>query len=293
MGRTKQEEAFEPEISKAIELGRKNQKYIQKALQWCSHFRCQMTTSGMLAPYYDLPIGSHRISCKHSKYTKESVNLPWIVPEFIIQSCQNCSHRKSQDDGSWGQKIIDDYATSQIEEENKKREFEEGINKIRAKIRNIPKKAKLGANINEREFFIFTEELFSDEYSISKKALDYLIQAAKLSPDIFPEIIIDLLISRFTEPLFAKQCMLICFELAHQREDYSNLFYKTSIDAIIKNIGAESAAAIILALNRWSDISTEDEIKSIILVQYRISFHIARENQRQYPNLVILLNKNI
>ena len=123
MGRTKQEEAWEPEIPRYIELGKKNQKYIQNAIQWCSYFRCQMTTSGILAPSYNLPIGSHRISCKHSEHSLESINLPWIIPEFIIKSCQNCPHRKTQDDGTWGQKIIDDHAKSKRKEENKKREF--------------------------------------------------------------------------------------------------------------------------------------------------------------------------
>ena len=174
-----------------------------------------------------------------------------------------------------------------IKRENLKKKIE----KIRAKIRGIPKKAKSSANIDQQEIFVYTEQLFFDEHSTSERALNYLIQAAKLGSDLFPKIIIDLLISQFTEPLFAKKCMSICLELASRREDYSDLLYQASIDAIIKNIEAEYAAAIILALNRSNNISSINEIKSIILAQYRISFHLSSQNQIKYPSLITLLNK--
>lgn len=115
MAKGKHDEAFDRETEKMTKLGLENAEYIRKSRYWCKHFRIEMVSAGLLAQTTGLPIGSHKISCQYAPTASESMNLPWIIPEFIIKNCKDCSYHEANGDILWGKEIIENFEKQELE----------------------------------------------------------------------------------------------------------------------------------------------------------------------------------
>jgi hypothetical protein len=65
------------------ELGRANLDVLRKADQWCKHLEAETASAGMLAAMWNLPIGSHRLTCPHAVRGLEGADLSWIIRDFL------------------------------------------------------------------------------------------------------------------------------------------------------------------------------------------------------------------
>lgn len=108
MGLSKFDESHQREFTRAIEIGQENAEYIENAQNWCKHFRIKMVSAGLFAQMSELPIGSHSISCQYAEGCTESINLPWIIPDFIVEHCSNCAYHEPNGNDLWGKTIVED-----------------------------------------------------------------------------------------------------------------------------------------------------------------------------------------
>src|SRR5690348_8594201 len=81
----------EKRIAEMEDLGRKNVETLAAARGWCKHLQIEMTSCGLLAQMSGLPIGSHDVTCPHAERGLGGMNLPMILPEFVIQNCRGCT----------------------------------------------------------------------------------------------------------------------------------------------------------------------------------------------------------
>ena len=106
------EESGEKQFQRYVELGRDNATCISGMRRWCRHVELEPAASGLYAEVTGLPIGAHSVACPYVNGKTESMNVRWIVSDFLAQHCTGCPHHSPNGDVSWGQQIIDEQAAS-------------------------------------------------------------------------------------------------------------------------------------------------------------------------------------
>jgi hypothetical protein len=101
-------------IDEMHDLGRRNAETLRRAQGWCKHLKVEMTSAGMLAGMSGLPIGSHDISCVHAKGCLGGMNLPWILPEFVVENCRGCPSHSPNGDTEWGERVIAEHTLARL-----------------------------------------------------------------------------------------------------------------------------------------------------------------------------------
>ncbi len=289
MGKTKSEEAFERQTQEAVELGRKNAEIIGNGHKWCKHFRCEITSYGMLAEMYQLPIGSHRVSCKYTSHCVESMNLPWIIPDFIIKACSQCEARESNGGDFWGNEILRKHEEKQEENRLKNISFKEKLRNIREEKRKIPVDAKLKSKLHERQILSFAEDLFADDNTESSEAFQSLVESAKIGADLFTEPLIDLLISQFDDALYSKQCIDICIQLIPYRKDLHERLVENAKKVILYGRDIEEASSLIVQLPGQKPELNDEELTNLIGNQFRRRIFGDGERGPKYVNATKLI----
>jgi hypothetical protein len=117
-----------------IKLGVQNVECIKGITNWCKHVRLKQESEGLLGQLTGLPIGMIGVSCPHAAGGSSSVNLPWIVPEFLLQNCVSCAVHTPNGDTKWAAEIISNAKKQADEHEVKKRERDASIERIRLEL---------------------------------------------------------------------------------------------------------------------------------------------------------------
>ena len=287
MGKTKREQAEEREYEKARKLGEQNLELLKSADLWCKNFRAEMKSYGLLAQLYQLPIGSIQISCRYSKNTMEGMNLPWILPEFVNKSCDDCKHRIPNGNDSWGMSIINSHKSAIAQRASEEKKYNEKLNQLRRETRKIPQKIKKNSKLDEKQILIYLEEIFDDDSEVREKAADKLIQAAKIGSELFSQLAIEVLISQISQPVFAINCIVICTELAKSRKDISSSLEQAVQVSLEKGINVELCAGVLVALGSTASLS-DIAIKNLFSWQYRERL-IGSSREPDYPNSIAVL----
>lgn len=268
MARGKHDEAFDRETEKMTKLGLENVDYIKKAKYWCKHFRIEMVSAGLLAQTTGLPIGSHRISCQYASSSSESMNLPWIIPEFIVKNCKGCKYHEANGDATWGKEIIEKVEKQELERAENERVRTEQLTALRKQLRLMSQCATQSTKPTERQILFFIEKIFSEDEGERKKNSEQLIRAAKIGSDLFPPIAIDILTEQSLSTQFAPQCLPICVELSKQRLDLAQTFQKIAFETIRVNGFTELAANILVNIENQLDFPLpSDIVKGLIISQ--------------------------
>lgn len=131
------------ELARGERIGRANQAVLGPARQWCSHLKVEMESSGLLAEYTGLPVGSHSVTCPHATSITGGMNLPIILPEFVIRHCRGCPHHTPAGDPSWGREIIADHERRENERRVREEAAARTLDDLRARLRSLPARPDL------------------------------------------------------------------------------------------------------------------------------------------------------
>lgn len=274
-----------------FKLGEENAEYIRNVKSWCKHFRVEMKSAGLLAEMWGLPIGSHAISCQYAEGWIESMNLPWIIPEFIVKHCAGCQYHEPNGNTVWGEQIIKNHQQQLQEREQAKQLYQDQLRRLSDKIQEMPRLAKKSSEIDELQILTFVEELFSDDKVKQERNLDLLIQSARIGSDLFPPVAIDILIDQSLSEEFASLCLPICAELSGRREDLSPRLESIALTVIERNIHPELAAKILFILDQKISYPLEPKIIENLIINQRHFRHIGTwyEQTPSYPNTTEVL----
>ncbi|MCF2151803.1 hypothetical protein IQ276_036410 [Desmonostoc muscorum LEGE 12446] len=285
------DESFQRRNEEAINIGEENAKYIHNVRSWCKHFRVEMKSAGLLAKMSGLPIGSHAISCQYSESWTESMNLPWIIPEFIVKNCADCQYHEPNGNKAWGEEIIKNHQQQLQKHEQANQTRQEQLKKLSEEFRELPRAAKESSEIDERQILTFVEELFSDDKVKQQRNLDLLIQSARIGADLFPAVAIDILIDQSLSEEFASHCLPICAELAGRQEDLSPRLESMALTAIERNIHPELAAKILFILDQKISYPLEPNIIENLIINQRHFQPLGSwyEQAPSYPNTTEVL----
>lgn len=290
--RKKYDKYFEQENKEMVKLGMENQKYINNAFEWCKHFRVEMKSSGFLAQMTGLPIGSHEVSCQYARGGFESMNLPRVIPEFIINNCDGCKNHSSNGKSlSWGMRIIEENKQKNSQHELEVKELNEHLEKLRTRIKDIPQKAKEYAKIDERQTLTFIEELFSEDKASQLRHTNILIESVRIGADLFPMDAIDLLIEQSISEEFGECCLPICAELASYRHDLADRLRDTSFKVIENAKHIELATKVLRNLGNKVFYPLETKYIMILIKSnsyYRFFF---AHKEPSFPNTIEILAK--
>jgi hypothetical protein len=294
MARGKHDEAFDRETEKMTKLGLENADHIRKARYWCKHFRIEMVSAGLLAQMTGLPIGSHRISCQYALDTSEAMNLPWIIPEFIIKNCKGCRYHESNGDITWGKEIIEKFERQELEQAENERTRIDQLAALREQLRALSQQATRSTKPTERQILFFIEKIFSEDEDERRESSEQLIQAARIGSDLFSPIAIDILAEQSLSIQFASQCLPVCVELSKRRSDLANIFLNVAFGSLRKRMFPELAANILLNIENELVFPLPSEIiESLITSQSHSHFMGSFYGEfREYPHSNQLLGKS-
>jgi len=281
MAKGKLEESFERENERALKLGTENAENIKNAKSWCMHFRAKMVSAGLLAQMSGLPIGSHAISCQYAEGSSESMNLPWIIPEFIVSNCAKCRHHMPNGDISWGERIIEKHNRQLQEREEAEQARQNQLKKLRDQILELSGQAKQSSEIDERQILVFIEGLFSSEEIKQKECSELLVRSARIGADLFSPVAVDILINQSLSKEFALFCLPICSELAERRTDLASRLREMACITIERQIYPELAAHVLLKLADKVDYPLPDRLIANLINHQEYNWPIGGS---KYPN---------
>lgn len=291
MTRGKLQESFERENEDMIKLGIENAEHIRQATSWCKHFRIEMTSSGLLAQMSRLPIGSHAISCQYAESSHESMNLPWIIPAFIVENCVECPHHSPNGDTSWGERIIREHAQQLQEREQVQQVQENQLKELRTQLRELSNQARQVSELDERQILVFVEGIFANDEATQKENAELLIKAAQIGADLFSPVAVDILLAQSLSEEFGVLCLPVCGELAKRRADLSIRLKDVAFTALERGIHLELVASVLVQLNDKVDYPLPDDlVMNVIGYQQHYGFFGGwHDESPKYPNSNALL----
>ena len=118
------------------QLGRDNQVSISGIRRWCKNAEIEPVAWGLAAETTGLPIGSHALSCPHVSGKVESMNVRWIVSDFLVEHCAGCPHHSPNGDNSWGREIIDEHVAKSERAKRLADERDLRVQELRAELRD-------------------------------------------------------------------------------------------------------------------------------------------------------------
>lgn len=283
------EESFNQKTEEYIELGKKNREYLDKADGWCKHFRAELETAGLLAQQTNLPIGSFKISCQFAENASASMNLPWIIPDFIKENCKGCPHHAPNGNEEWGNEIIKNHEQQIEKKKRRKEEREKKLKELRKQVRQLPNQAKKESGITERDILTGIENLFSDNESERERAFDLLKKAAEIAYEDFSSVAVEILIENSLNKEFSNFCLPVCAILSRYREDLKDNFRELSIKTLKKGLQLETSAEILV--HTIESYPLEKELIHILIANQTHNRPIMgfKGGRPSYPNSTQLL----
>lgn len=288
---SKFDESFERENAKAIQIGIENVEIIQQATNWCKHFRFEMQSAGLLAQMSGLPIGMIEVSCQYASESPAGMDLPWIVPSFILKNCVACPHHKSNGDVLWAEEIIKNHERKVLEHNRSEQIRQEQLSAIRERLRELPRQVKDNAKLDERQILTYIEELFSEDEDRREEIATLLIQAARIGADLFHSTAINILTEQALSEDFISKCLPICVKLAQHREDLSSRFKDIAFVIIDKRFHLELAAEILIYLGQTVEYPLQNkQIHNLICQQvHHTPIGGWQESPPSYSNITNIL----
>ena len=259
------DESMENDFERMMNLGKENAKCISGMHRWCKHFEIEQTSAGLYAQMSGLPIGSHRIGCPQA-YGSESMNLPWICSDFLVDHCHGCEQHTPNGDTSWAQKIIDKRREGAEKREQELRDRQEKIDLLRCEMREQAQSIGQQAEPESQKIIQFLESVFSDNESTVKESVTYLEQSARLAPELFPEAAIDLILALAVTDDYATAVLPICSELAARRDDLSFRLRDVAFECVRRRLRVENAAAVIIRIDDVVEYPLDDAVVECLLL---------------------------
>jgi hypothetical protein len=233
-------------IAEMNDLGRRNVETLAAARGWCKHLRIEMTSHGLLAEMSGLPIGSHDVTCPHAEHGLGGMNLPMILPQFIIQNCRGCASHAPNGDTEWGNRVIAEHDARVKQADERESSLAAQLEQVRASRRTLAREARGQADFTVHGVLEFTESLFGDDAESRSAASVSLQQAAKIAPELFHPASVDLILTSAPQPLLAEACLPVAAALAGRRDDLADRLVSVAVAALDAGLSVETACEIMI-----------------------------------------------
>ena len=242
------EDSLSNRLAEDIKIGEDNAICISEMRRWCKHVEIQSEAYGLLTEMTGLPINPHSIGCPQVSGTSSSMNLRWIVTDFLNEHCAGCPHHSPNGDTSWGQEIIDGHREESESRERVALEQAARISNLRSELRSKAIGISREAEPDSYAALEYLEKVFSEDEEERKTSLERLRQVAKLGADILPNAATEMILELAGHAEFAEMMLPICQELAVTRPDLSGSLVRTALENIEKVLQVELSAAVLDAL---------------------------------------------
>ena len=239
------EESRKGQFQRYVELGRDNQTCISGMRQWCKNVEVEPISSGLYAEFTGLPIGSHAVSCPFVDGKTESMNVRWIVSDFLTQHCAGCPHHSSNGDDSWGREIINEHLAQAERAQRQADETNIRIQELRAELRDQSASLAKQATTEARSILAYLEAVFSEFEEESNRASDRIRQAALLGADALPIEAVRLITTLARTPEYSEAMLPVCAVLGPVRPDLAEDLTETALLNIETGLHVELSAAVL------------------------------------------------
>ncbi len=270
MPRKRSDKQHDLETKKAIKMGEQNLDLIRNAHSWCSNIKFITKAEGMYAEIFNLPIGSYQIACPHAENSFEASNLALTVPDFVIKSCENCSHQKPNGNNKWGLDLITNRKKQIAENEEINRKSKNELENIRNELSKFPKENIINADLSEKMILEFLIEMYSADSDVSQKAIINLLNAAEIGSDLFTTKVLDFLFEQLSSVEYSGPALRICLNLVKNRADFAS-YLLPKMETILEKdrLSTEDISQLLITTNAPLNRVSQKHIQSLILRQFR------------------------
>ena len=204
------------QFERAIETGADNGQCFPDAEGWCSHINVEVLSISPVGQMVGVPIGPHRISCKHAKHSIESVALRRLFQGFLIDNCVDCPHYKPGPRAVYGKNFLEDF----LRETRKREEADAARDAEVERLRNeLTKQARQQSEKNldqSASIARLTIELFGGANHDTTKEL---CDACQIAPHLFSTTIVELIVLGAQDDALAEKCLPVLAALARNKSD--------------------------------------------------------------------------
>ena len=285
------EESENRRFHQYVELGKDNQICISGMRRWCKNVEVEPISSGLYAEFTSLPIGSHAVSCPYVTGKTESMNVRWIVSDFLTQHCSGCPHHSSNGDDSWGRGIIDEHLAQAERAQGLANETNLRIQELRAELRDQSAALARLATAEGRSILAYLEAVFSESEEERSHASERIRQAALLAADALPIEAGRLIATLARTPEYSESMLPVCAVLGPARPDLAENLVETALSNIETGLQVESSAAVLQSVGEaYPYPLNELYVRSLILLQdhHPLSAAFNREGSN-YPHSISVL----
>ena len=262
------EESQDRQFDRYVELGRDNRTCIYGMRRWCRHVELEPTASGLYAQFTGLPIGAHSVSCPYVNAKTESMNVRWIVSNFLAQHCAGCPHHSPNGDVSWGQQIIDEHVALTERARNLSDETDQRIQQLRAELREKSVLFSEHATAEARSVLEFLEAVFSESEQERSRAVERITQAASIGADLFPDEATRLVATLARTPEYSEDMLPVCAVLGPHLPDLAKDLIETALTNIENGLHVESSAAVLASVGDAASYPLDEQyVRGLILSQ--------------------------
>lgn len=244
-------------FTKMTRLGVANQDLLGKARLWCKHLSVEMRSAGMIAEVTGLPVGSHEIRCPHATGGTAGMNLPWLLPQFVIEHCRGCPHHLPVGDVTWGQEIFRDADARAAA----KAQAKDRLAELRLRMLSLPRVARGTADLSEYAILEWIELLFGEDAHSARESERRLGEAAQVAPELFRDAAVNALVEGAAVEPFGARCLPVLANLSAHRPDLDERLKEVAQIALIEGHDLQPQCQILFEIFH----RTEREVDPVLV----------------------------
>ncbi len=288
------EESWERDLHRSVEIGKDNQICISSMRHWCKNVEIEQESWGMYAEITDLPIGFHTVGCPYVDSTIGGMNLRGITSNFLNQHCAGCPHHAPNGDVSWGQEIIDAQITRTAQAQRLSDETNYRIQKLREELRDKSAGMADQESTEARSVLAYIEALFSESETERDEASNSIRQAASIGAELFPIEAVRLIATLARTPEFSEAMLPVCTFFGTKLTDLSEDLIETALTNIEAGLHVDSSAAVLRSVDNAAPFPLPKlHIRQLLLHQDHGQLSaVSNRGKSHYPNSTAVLVKS-
>lgn len=265
----------EREIQRAIELGQKNAEVLPKVRNWCRHLEIKMESAGLVAQFYQLPVGMMHITCPHaSAGGSMSMHLTQVAADFITANCRNCPHHELVSLDNIGRSILnkEDEVRMRLDTETKKHSLAKHRLKelVSGDLTEALRREDVTAQSVLKLVLLMDDENHLVEHHV--EAAKKLMKAAEIAPEFFTKDAVEVISSHFPDPLHGELCIDTVQLLARLTGVLPEIAFRAAKNCLEKVKNTDKACFLIGNYLQQHDLVPEaDLVKRVVYAQWYAS----------------------
>lgn len=261
---------IEDNINKGLELGVANAALMPEIHKWCAHIEMKDVSGGLMA-MSGLPTNV-QITCQHAhKGGSSGMQLEWIAGRFVEENCIGCSHHKEVEPGNFGRRLLAEKEEQEKKKLQKKQEEDAAQQQLRDRIEAILPQEKARSGITELSILKILERLVVENVDDRKKAGDEIVEAARMHPDFFTPLSLDVLLLYFSDEQIGSLCVTAVSHVVLFTKQVPDSVANKTAATIEKGMYIEESAPILKQLITKENYKDKEKLvkRMISLMHYQ------------------------